>query len=260
MSAYDFLKGLGEKIPQKVLRQEYIRRRNAIVRRIKRAEKIAEQQNKDINIKIDIPKVPKRVTEGSFKKLERAEYQWTWQNESGDVADLYKFTRRKRASQKAAAALDAEFKRLHQQVYSTTTAVSPENIPSVEDKWIATLEHIIVSAISETDDPHGQQDNFYRVVNHRAKIALDMFVAIGINNEKERRQLNYNLEQLSNDQFAKLQDDLQDWIWYYKPTMTYEPEMQDLLLIIKIVSGNASESEKRLLADLSADEGFTNMD
>ena len=79
-STYNFLKGLGQKIPQKVLEQEYKRVRRNLVRSVKGYAK----RGYDV-LFFDIPDQPKRITEGSLRRLNKAVNEWKYYTGRPDV-------------------------------------------------------------------------------------------------------------------------------------------------------------------------------
>ena len=79
-STYQFLAGLGKKIPQKVLNNEY----NRIYKNLVRSVRGYAKRGFDVMF-FDIPDKPKKITPGSLKKLQKAVNEWHYYTGRGSV-------------------------------------------------------------------------------------------------------------------------------------------------------------------------------
>ena len=74
LTTYNFLKGLGQKIPQKEIEKEYNRIRKNLIRSVRGYSKKGISSSSFFQI----PDKPKKITEGSLRKLEKSVAEWKY--------------------------------------------------------------------------------------------------------------------------------------------------------------------------------------
>lgn len=235
---------------------EYMRIRRNLLSSINRMKKMGI----DIG-DFEVPKIPKKITEGSIRRIKKTQADWHYKMRHGSIyVQRYQKQRYARAI-RSAMKLDREFKERQRKIYKEHKNADPRFMPTTQDRGIGILENIINKALQETDSPSSKdQESFYRVVKHRATIAIELFEATGTKDPELRKEYNINLDEdhLSYDNWMEMQQDLNEWLWYYKTSMNYDPEMSTIDHIISIFSKELTLEDKKRMAtaETSVDEVF----
>lgn len=237
-TAYQFKKGLGMKTTQSEKKEYYYKLRRSLVRSMKYYE------NKGIILDwFELPKIPKRITDGSIRKLENITEEWKYY--TGRPADISRLPERVSKTGKD------YYKNLRVQVESvkrqrdylkeldsskSVDEILEKNkdnpwlekalnegyvlsdLPKSSTNKLAKLYELCYLSISKASQVNKKAKSEHRSVQHiysnavvrRASIAIESFNDHGGDDPSEKPRIENNL---SISRFEDLYQDLYDYIW-----------------------------------------------
>lgn len=274
-NTYNFLKGLGQKIPQSVKNQEYNRIRRNLVRSVKGYAK----RGFDVSF-FNIPEKPKKITEGSINKLLNAVNEWKYY--TGRPADVSKLSRDVQKTGKFAsrnigslAGRDIAKKRQQAQALQNilnedialankdnpwyqkaiSEGVDINALPRDTDNLAIKLYEIAEEALDPGSARTGRQEALFSVVGLKASISIQRFDDMGVLNSDYNVIYSFNLSQLD---FVAIANEFEAWLW--ASDQYTNPDMSGLEKIVNYMTKsqpNLSFYMKQQLANAAAEEDFT---
>lgn len=259
-SAYSFIKGLNGKPSAKIIREEYNRQHRNLLQSIRR------MKNKGIDVStFDIPKKPKRITEGSIRKIEKVRKEWEYETKRSGTSAIRKANlqyKKKQAMRRALEKFNENASKQIPNIPDSTKQKAKEwadaGIPDWNDTLVSNLEDIINDALLETagngaGGVSGAQQSYYAMVNRRAEIAFQRFVDVGTGEPENRKLYSWNLAQVD---YMTVQRNLEAWIWYQSDGTYDYPNMQGLNDVIAAMTTTIKTPEwlKRQMADMYGEE------
>lgn len=275
-SAYNFLKGLGAKVPQKVITSEYNRIRRNLVRSVKGYEK----KGFDVSF-FDIPEKPKKITQSSINKLNKAVNEWkyytgqkgvdvsmlgpnvtkTGQYASRNIGskagqDIAVKRQQAKAIQDIIGAEDELFDR-NNEWYKKAVEEGYDiaGLPRDTDNLAIKIYEIAEEALDPGEARTGRQQALFSVVQLKATLSIQRFDDMGVLDPTYNVIYSFNLSQLD---FVAIATEFESWLW--ASDQYTNPDMNGLEKVIGYMTRtqkNLSFFMKQQLAEAAAEEDFT---
>ena len=275
MNTYKFLKGLNQKVPQKVLEAEYKRVRSNLLRSIRGYEK----RGFDVSF-FDIPEKPKRITEGSLRRLQNSVNEWKYYTGrpgvdssklGSNVQKTGKFAYRnigarsgrdiaiKRQQAKALESLiDEDFKLANKDNPYYQKAIDEgidiTKLPRDTDNLAIKIYEIAEEALDQGEAKTGRQQALFSVVGLKATLSIQRFNDIGVLDPNYNVVYSFNLSQLD---FVAIANEFETWLW--ASDQYGQPNMSGLEKVIDYMTKsqkNLSFFMKQKLAEAAAEEDY----
>lgn len=272
MNTYKFLKGLNQKVPQKVLEAEYKRVRSNLLRSIRGYEK----RGFDVSF-FDIPEKPKRITEGSLRRLQNSVNEWKYYTGrpgvdssklGSNVQKTGKFAYRnigarsgrdiaiKRQQAKALESLiDEDFKLANKDNPYYQKAIDEgidiTKLPRDTDNLAIKIYEIAEEALDTGDGKTGRQQALFSVVGLKATLSIQKFNDIGVLDPKYSAEYSFNLSQ---QDFVAIANEFEAWLW--ASSQYGQPDMSGLKKVVDCMvtpQKNLSFFQKQQFAEAAAE-------
>lgn len=225
-STYQFLAGLGKKIPQKVLNDEY----NRLYRNLVRSVKGYAKRGFDVMF-FDIPDKPKKITPGSLKKLQKAVNEWHYYTGRGpvDVSQLGPNVQKtgQMAERNIGSIAGRDIAKKRQQAEATRALIEKNKnnefyrqavaegydisqLPTDNENLALKLYEIAEEALGVDKGKTGRQQALFAVVNLKAELSIRTFDDMGVLDPTQSKVYSFNLSLVD---FETLANAFEAWLW-----------------------------------------------
>lgn len=270
VSTYQFLKALDQKIPQKVLEQEY----NRIYKNLVRSVRGYAKKGFDV-LFFDIPDKPKKITQGSLRKLENAVNEWKYYTgrPGVDASKLGKNVQKtgKYAERNIGSIAGKDIAKKRQQARATRELIEANKdnqyykqmrdmgydlsqIPSDMDNLAIKIYEIAEEALQAGDGKTSRQQALFSVVNLKATLSLQAFDDMGVLDEELSKVYSFNLALID---FESLAMRFEAWLWASDQYTNIDTApLEAICAAMRENHGEMSFKAKAQIADIDATEDF----
>lgn len=272
-SIIDAVKFFGQKPSKKLIEKEYTKLRKNLVRSIK------YYQKKGYNIDfITVPEKPKRITEGSLRKLAKVVNEWNYYTGRGPVNPEMLSSRVEKSGEyayrnlaspvaKSIKAKQSQSKQLQSNIdkeielknvdnpflqQALAQGISISDMPREEDNLAIKIYEIAEAALDPGSARNGNQQALFEVVQRKAQLSIMRFDDMGVLDPEYNIIYSFNLSQ---QDFYAIAEEFEAWLW-----SSDQYDNVDLSGLEKVV-GYMTKSQKNLsfymkqkLANAVADE------
>jgi len=226
VSTYEFLKALNQKIPKKVVEQEY----NRIYKNLVRSVKGYAKKGFDV-LFFDIPDRPKKITEGSLRKLKNAVNEWKYYTGRPDV-DVSKLGKNvqktgKFAERNIGSKVGRDIAKKRQQTRAIEELIEKNkdnpyyreavkagynisDLPNDTDNLAIKMYEIAEEALDSGDGKTSRQQALFSVVGKKAELSIQRFNDMGVLDTELSKVYSFNLSLID---FESLAMAFEAWLW-----------------------------------------------
>lgn len=281
MSTYQFLKGLNQKIPNKVVKQEY----NRIYRNLKRS--VYGYVKKGVTTSFfKLPSKPKKITEASLRRLQKSVVEWKYYTGQRLTEEEYKslpsnisrsfqhnikeLNRRANKQSKLSKDVEDAIKKYREELDQQVRDKNKDNpdyqkmleegydidyIPDVVTNEAINLYNMAETAYSEATGElaKGNHNRNWWLVQLKAETALEAFADAGV--REYSRLFSFNIRH-SNREYADIVDTF-DAALYDSDQLDKDERFSNIMSLMTGNPKNLTARERREYDDIRESLGLT---